>query len=189
VRKGQTLMVAMALISLMMINCGSDKAGQTTKAGSKKEVLGKHLGESAKTTSTTGHAIDLISNGKLAGADALNDKEWLVSSDETITLEYEWDEAVTVSSVKFRLLSDYLEKVYPPLSIDLKMSRDGVKYTTGSNITRFRTSDRVIEEELKVKPKAIKKLKIDIKPYQTIKSGLPGEGTLAKLFLDEIEIR
>jgi len=189
VRKRLTYMGVLILMSLINISCGGEKTGQVDSSDVKEVVIGKHLGESAMTSSSTGHQIGVISNGSLANPDALGDKEWLVSSDETITLEYEWDEAVTVSSVKFRLLSDYLEEIYPPLSIDLKMSRDGVKYTTGSNITRFRTAERLIEEEFNVKPKAIKKLKIDIKPYQTIKSGLPGAGTLAKLYLDEIVIR
>ncbi|MFN5421836.1 MAG: beta-N-acetylhexosaminidase [bacterium] len=154
------------------------------KATGKKIILAE---QPAKAYSKGG-AVCLV-NGIIGSSNRYSDTEWLGWDGKDFNATIQFNEPTEIGKVSLRFFNNTSSWVYPPSSITLLGSTDGVNFTEINNLDiRNRGEGAVQVTQLQFNKIKLSHLKVVAKNHGIISKSNPGEGYPAWLFVDELMV-
>ncbi len=130
-----------------------------------------------------------LSDG-LTGSVSYSDQEWMGFQENNLEVSYAFEQPVDVTSIQLRYLENIKSWIFPPKSISIYISDNGVKYRKLSEKDRFDSfdvSDAAIKKvAMSLERTKVQFVKITIENYGKLPSWHSGAGNNAWLFVDEI---
>ncbi|MFT6811259.1 MAG: hexosaminidase [Saprospiraceae bacterium] len=121
----------------------------------------------------------------------ISDKSWLKFTNEAV-IDLSFEESTEIRSVSFNSLRYTITGVYPPHTIEVLGSKDGITYTDLGSIEQMEIGSEQgrnkILSKMDFDPIRIKKLRIICESFKTIPEGHHTAGRAASMRIDEIVV-
>ncbi len=129
-----------------------------------------------------------IFNGVLGNDKRYGDKEWLGWEGEDCVAKVDFGLPTTIKSLKTRFFNGKGQWIYPPQSIELFSSNDGVHYQKIKDYKVADSGQLIVLAQFSFEPVTTRFIKIHIHRHGIIEAGKQGGGHEAWLFVDEIQV-
>jgi len=129
-----------------------------------------------------------IFNGVMGSDKRYGDKEWLGFEGEDCIAVIDFGQPTECQSTKFRFFNGKGQWIYPPKSVEIFSSDDGVNFTKVKNFKVLDGSQLIVSSTFNFEPITTRYLKVHVHRHGIIESGKQGSGHEAWLFVDEIMV-
>ncbi len=164
-----------------IVGKGVDLDFNIHKAAGKKIEL-----EFAPSKKYSSGGIGAIVNGLLASDKRYGDREWLGFDGKDCVVMLDLGAKTDINTLKFRFYNGPGQWIYPPKSVALFVSNDGVEYKKVGELSAIKGENKIINATLALEKITGRYLKIHIHRHGIIAQGEQGAGHEAWLFVDEI---
>lgn len=115
-------------------------------------------------------------------------KDWLGFKGNDVVATIDFKTIETISTVKFHLFDGQTSWIYLPVKIVIETSLDGINYDIQESLSEQEIENLKGNITILFNKVQAKYIKVTVKNYGIIPEGKPGEGNMAWLFIDEINV-
>lgn len=164
----------------------TEKGAVTSKGISLHKGLKGSIKSHSKITDKfeANNGIATMIDGQLGSA-AFSDGHWVGYDAIDLDIELTFEMLTKVESIQLRLFNDKGNWIYPPESISILSSENGVDYNEVSSVSIGDSNDKIVSMELEFNPITLKHLRIKA-VNSVIPEGRNGAGNNTWIFTDEL---